>query len=330
MFKLNSSIISYERGRRLLQLLFCLFLAFVIWTVHNLSDDYSHLFQYTVVAKSAMSGKSLDSKSVNKLILRARASGFYILKHRYNRVDASLTLTPDNKLFKQIPGSKDKYYLLTSQIRAQISEVTADKLELEYISTDTLFFEFPQVVSKEVPVSFRARFSFRDQYMQTGELKFDPLTVTIYGEQTTLDKVDSVSTQLVVIEKINSAVNGVIGLVSIPGAKLYPEEVLYSIGVERYIEKELLLPVKMINLPEGYSVYLNPSQIRLTYRFPFRNTGSFSVQSTALYVNYKSINGASDTILTPTLENLPSEITSYTLYPHYIECKVFANTKTNK
>ncbi|MDP3437568.1 MAG: hypothetical protein Q8S04_10010, partial [Bacteroidales bacterium] len=181
MLKLNSSIISYERGRRLLQLLFCLFLAFVIWTVHNLSDNYSHLFQYTVVAKSSMSGKSADSQSINKLTLRARASGFYILKHRYNRVDASLVLSPDNKLFKKNPGKKDNYYLLTSELRVLISEATADKLQVEYISTDTLFFEFPGVVSKEVPIAFKARLSFRDQYMQTGELKVDPLKVTIYG-----------------------------------------------------------------------------------------------------------------------------------------------------
>jgi len=330
MFKLNRSIISYERGRRLLQLLFCLFLAFVIWTVHNLSDNYSHLFQYTVVAKSSMSGKSGDSQSRNKLTLRAKASGFYILKHRYKRGDASLSLSPDNKLFKKSPDKKDNYYLLTSDIRALISEALGDKAEVEYLSTDTLFFEFPGVVSKEVPVAFKARLSFRDQYMKTGELKLNPLSVILYGEQSALDKVDSVYTQLVVMGKINSSVNGVVGLTPVSGITISPKEVLYSISVERYVEKELLLPVKLINLPEGFTAQLNPLEIRLTYRFPLRNTGSFSVQSIGLYINYKSIEGASDTIVTPEVENLPAEIIEYTLYPQYVDCKVYINKKLDK
>lgn len=329
MLKLNSSIISYERGRRLLQLLFCLFLAFVIWTVHNLSDNYSHLFQYTVVAKSSMSGKSADSQSINKLTLRARASGFYILKHRYNRVDASLVLSPDNKLFRKNPGKKDNYYLLTSELRVLISEATADKLQVEYISTDTLFFEFPGVVSKEVPIAFKARLSFRDQYMQTGELKVDPLKVTIYGEQSILDKVDSAYTQLVVMENINTSVNGVVGFNPVSGITISPKELLYSMNVERYVEKELLLPVKVINIPEGFVCRLNPPEIRMTYRFPLKNTGSFSLQSTSLYVNYKSIEGASDTVVTPLVENLPLEVIGFTLYPAYVDCKVNANSKIN-
>lgn len=330
MFKLNSSIISYERGRRLLQLLFCLFLAFVIWSVHNLSDDYSHLFQYTVVAKSSMSGKSEDSKSINKLTLRARASGFYILKHRYSRVDASMVLSPDSKLFKKMPGKRDSYYLLTTDIRSHISEATADKLQVEYLNTDTLFFLFPGVVSKEVPVAFKAKISFRDQYMQTGELKLEPETVLIYGEQSVLDKTDSVYTQLIVMKNVSTPVNGVAAFTPVSGITISPKELLYSMNVERYVEKEILLPVTMINLPEGYISQLNPSEIRMTYRFPLKSRESLSLQSTALYVNYKRVEGVSDTIIAPIVENLPIEILGYTLYPGYVECKVYPNTKVIK
>lgn len=329
MLKLNSSIISYERGRRLLQLLFCLFLAFVIWSVHNLSDDYSHLFQYTVVAKSSMSGKLEDSQSINKLTLRARASGFYILKHRYNRVDASLVLSPDNKLFKKIAGKKDSYYLLTSDIRAHISEATADKLQVEYLSTDTLFFRFPGVVSKEVPVAFKSRISFRDQYMQKGELKLEPLRVTMYGEQSQLDKIDSAFTQLIVMKNVSTSISGVATFTSVSGVTISPKELLYSMNVERYVEKEILLPVRMINLPEGFVCRLTPSEIRITYRFPLSDRESLSLLSTSLYINYKSIEGVSDTVVTPVLENLPAEILDYTLYPGYVDCKVYPNTRVN-
>lgn len=330
MLKLNSSIISYERGRRLLQLLFCLFLAFVIWSVHNLSEEYSHLFQYTVVAKSSMSGKFEDSQSINKLTLRARASGFYILKHRYNRVDASLELSPDNKLFKKIVGKNDSYYLLTSELRAHISEATADKLQVEYLSTDTLFFLFPGVVSKEVPVAFKSRISFREQYMQRGELKLEPLRVTIYGEQSELDKVDSAYTQLIVMKNVSTSLSGVAGITPVAGVTISPKELLYSINVVRYVEKELMLPVTMINLPEGFVCRLNPSEIRINYRFPLEERESLSLTSTSLYVNYNSIEGVFDTIVTPVVENLPKEILGYTLYPGYVSSKVYPTTQVNK
>jgi YbbR domain-containing protein len=238
-----------------------------------------------------------------------------------------MVLSPDSKLFKKMPGKRDSYYLLTTDIRSHISEATADKLQVEYLNTDTLFFLFPGVVSKEVPVAFKSKISFRDQYMQTGELKLDPAKVTIYGEQSVVDKADSVYTQLIVMENVSTPVNGVAAFISVTGITISPKELLYSMNVERYVEKEILLPVTMTNLPEGYSSQLNPSEIRMTYRFPLKSRESLSLQSTALYVNYKRVEGVSDTIIAPAVENLPIEILRYTLYPGYVECKVYPNTK---
>lgn len=141
--------VSYERGRQMLLFLFCLFLAFVIWSVHKLSFDYSHLFQYNVIVKSTLPGRSGDAVSDNLLTVRGRASGFYILQQKYGVRGKNLYISPDNKFLRRVPGEQDRFYILSGEIRDIISEGLGDKVTLEYISSDTITLAIPRRDSRQ-------------------------------------------------------------------------------------------------------------------------------------------------------------------------------------
>ncbi|HCT93786.1 MAG: hypothetical protein A2X19_05690 [Bacteroidetes bacterium GWE2_39_28] len=149
MRNIYKKLISYERGRKILLFLFCLFLAFIIWSVHKLSGNYSHFFQYKIVVKSSLPGRSGESASEQMISIRGRASGFYILQQRYGRKSKTLHISPESRFFRRNPGDNDKFYILSNDVRAMIIESLGDKVILEYINSDTINLEIPKNINQQ-------------------------------------------------------------------------------------------------------------------------------------------------------------------------------------
>ncbi|MHC1778895.1 MAG: hypothetical protein AB9922_01500 [Bacteroidales bacterium] len=322
MFRLTGSIISYERGRRLLQFLFCLFLAFVIWSVHKLSDNYSYFFQFGVLAKSSLGGKEPEALSENKLSIRARTSGFYILQYKFGKADPFITISPENRVFRKVRGEAGSYYVLTSEVRDLIGTATGDKILIENLNTDTLFFKFKGVSQKNVPVGVKSSITYKEQYMRSGEIRLNPPYITLYGESALIDKVDTVYTQVIKFEKAGNNINGVVKLESIAGTSISQDEVLYSLNVERYVEKELTLPVKVDNLPEGVVVNLNPAEVKFVYRVPFGLSKDENRIFTDLRIDFRDIERSTDTLITPVVDKLNPGVLEFRLVPGFVECKI--------
>jgi len=148
MIKLRKLSISYERGRQVLLFLFCLFLAFIIWSIHKLSGDYSIYLNYRVCVSTDYQGKSSAAYSENLLILKGRANGFYILKQRYLRGEETLYLQVEKSFFKKMPDTDAGYFLLSSNIRDKLSENFGKNIEIERLAVDTLFFNFSRHINK--------------------------------------------------------------------------------------------------------------------------------------------------------------------------------------
>jgi len=73
MIKLKKFSISYERGRQLLLFLFCLFLAFIIWSIHKLSEEYTVYLQYKVSVASDLASRAAEAHAGETLIVRGRS-----------------------------------------------------------------------------------------------------------------------------------------------------------------------------------------------------------------------------------------------------------------
>ncbi len=142
MLKLGKITLSYERGRRVLLFLFCLFLAFVIWSVHKLSGDFSTYQNYRVHLKTQIKGKEAEALSENPLTLKIRAGGFYLLKHKFTGDWPSLYIKTEYKHLKKIPGKTGYYSLSTSFSRENIREALGETIEIETIAIDSLLFVF--------------------------------------------------------------------------------------------------------------------------------------------------------------------------------------------
>ena len=327
MLKLKRKIFTYERGRQLLLFVVCLFLAFFVWTIHKMSGDFHHIFQYKIYAKTNISGRKSTSLSENEITLRAKASGFYILQHRYSRKRSVLSLELNGRLFGKLSDNGDMFYITTSSIREAISEGLGEKIMVEYVAADTIRFIFPIETSKEVPIAFRKNVTYREQYMPVGEARLKPDKIIISGEKSTLDEIDSVATKTVNLSRLASSVTDVVLIEKIPGLSYSQEELYYAINVERYIEESYRLPVSILNVPDSISLLTSPSEVTMICRLPFKKARAFNEGSIEMIADYRDMTELNSSALRIKAIGEIGEIFEYKIEPPFLEIVVIGKSR---
>ena len=327
IFRLQSKykvrkIFSYERGRQLLLFVFCLFLALFVWTIHRMSGDFNHIFQYKIYVKTNITGRKSTSLSENEITLRARTSGFYILQQKYSKRKRILTLDLNSRSFEKLSGSEDVFYVVTSNIRDAISEGLGEKGIVEYVAADTVRFVLPVETSKEVPISFKKNITYRDQYMPVGEVRLKPDRVLISGEKSILDGVDSVATETINLSRLASSVTDIVSIKKIPGLRYSEEESYYTINVERYIEKSYKFPVSILNVPDSISLLTSPSEVTLVCRLPFKRVRAFDESSIEMVADYRDMLELNSSMLKIRPVAEADEILEYKIEPPFLEIVV--------
>lgn len=324
MFKTGKNLlkIKFRRGRQLFLFLFCLFLAFIIWVVHNLSDEYSRFFEYKVFLSVQINGHETKSGSLNNLVIRGKSNGFYILKHRYASSDNFLNIKPDKALVRKYDG-KDGFYLLVPEVRDLIVEAVAEKMTIEYFSVDTLFFSYPHIVGKEVPVSLRERLSFREQFMAASDFKLNPSHVFISGERDRLNDIDTLYTDVVVANGVDSDLTGFVKLDLPEGITASEDEIYYTIDVARFVEQKFSRPVEIINVPDSVNLELVPEELKVVFRYRKEDKSTGELNLISPVIDFKNFGIMSDTIVEPGYSGVfPDGLLYYGTLPRFVHVRI--------
>lgn len=308
-------------GRDWIILIFSLFLAFFMWSIQKLSQEYSAYIQYKVSLNSSMEGRAQSAVSENLLVVRGKSTGFYILQHKYDGENAQvLNLNAEPKQLRRVADS-DKYYVLNTDLKAKIQEALGDEFQMESFTTDTLYFNFPKQSYKKVPVAARHLLRYKLQYMPFTPVVLKPDSILIYGQTALLEKIDSVSTELIKGDKLDEQVNGVVALVPMDDVRYSAKEVYYSQKIGRYVENRLNVKVGMMNLPAGKNVVIIPQEVRLSFRTPFPGKGRVSENDFLVAVDYAEVEGEEGAV---SLRLLRKPASAYAIQwePRFVECIV--------
>lgn len=306
-------------GREWFLLLLSLLLAFFIWLLHNLSQDYSTFLNYEISVLTNIEGKSPQSKSGDVVILRGRANGFYILHNQINE-GSSLEVNVDASLFHKSVNNPDEYYLNVADIKDQIIRKLGNSVNVEYITTTVLKFHFNNVLSVKLPVVLNTNLHYRSQYISPEEPVVKPDSVVVYGEEAVLMNLKNIYTDMLSLDDIYRNEQGMIKLICPKGVKLMEQNVFYSIGVERYIEKSLMVPIQVTNAPSDRRLTVIPSYVMLTYRQNYYTQRDFDADDFECVIDYNDYLESISSRLIPRVESAPEGVYSFKFDPEYIEC----------
>ena len=306
-------------GRDWVVLILALLLAFCTWLIHNLSLKYNDFLTVTIIAQSTIEGHSDISSNQCEVIARCRATGYNVL--RYKEIDAEkervVTFLPE-----VVKHQKDDiFYVTAADIHEYSHLIYGADVTVDYFVTDTLFFTFPKVDFKKLPVYPIYSVSFKDQYTDVAELKVQPDSVTAYGDPDVLANIDKIYTEPIKRSDVSADIKGITGLENVNGIRLSVDEVAYSMDVTRYVEIICDVKVDTRNVPSDKEMVLLPSKVKATLKcfFPLVGDPAFSFK---LFVDYNEMVKTVSGKCPVRYDSLPEGVIEYSIDPFYVECLV--------
>ena len=305
------------RGREWLLFATSLVLAVLIWFLSNLSRSYSGVLGVPVVAECNIQGYSNVSSNAAMLSARCRAEGFRLLRESTRRSRNPVQVNFDRADLRHAAG--ERFFVTGNVMNNYLRQIFGDKVDVEDIITDTLYFLFSPQYNKRVPVNFAGDFSYRSQYMASGPLRITPDSVTVYGDKARLDLVDHVSTAQVFLDDVHDVQHGVLRLRRIKGVRLSDESVSYELPVSRYVEMRSELPVSVQNVPGGRHLDVFPSRATVILHCTFPVVHD-PFESFELYIDYEDFASSLSGRCVARVPELPRGVLDYRVEPTVFDC----------
>jgi hypothetical protein len=251
------------------------------------------------------------------LSARCRADGFRLLREGTRRSRRPVRVAFDRADVRHDTG--ERFFVTGNVMNNYLRQIFGDKVDVEDIVTDTLFFLFSPENNKRVPVNFAGDFSYRSQYMASGPLKLVPDSVTVYGEKARLDLVDHVSTSPVYLDDVHDAQHGTLRLRRIKGVRISDEEVSYELPVSRYVEMRSELPVSVQNVPGGRHLDVFPSRATVILHCTFP-VGRDPFESFELFIDYADFASSLSGRCVARVTELPRGVLDFRVEPAVFDC----------
>ena len=299
-------------GRDWVAFLLALLLAFSTWIIHRLSLNYNVYLKVDVVAESNIEGRAGQSVNGTEVTAKCRTTGWQIIYSRLIR-DLEVTVQFPASVFQH--EDQERYYITSDKLHGYVDQIFGQKVSVEYFVADKFYFKFQEEVCKRVPVKSISSFSFEDQYVANGPITLVPDSVTVYGDHLHLEALEYVTTATINKSSINEDFSGMIPLTPITGMRYSVDEVHYKMDVTRYLEVTRNgIPVKVIGVPAGKKVVLEPSaaDVVLKVVFPLKADPK---KDLSLAVRYEDIATSLSGMVKIEPTSLPDGVISYEITP---------------
>ncbi len=246
--------------RRKISIFFtCLILAVATWLFFSLSNKYEYEVKTVVNFKNLPVNKAFNPLQSDTVLLTVQGTGWQLLFTR-------LRIFPRDVRVDLKSLNKRNFVTFTEQIRS-INAYYSSEQRIISIQPDTLYFDFTTRKVKKVPVRLVSNLSFVKQFGQSAPITIKPDSVTVTGPLEQLQKIDYWSTDTFSRKEISNSVIDKIALkaTDAPNITIYPPLTEIRIPVEEFTEKQLFVPIKVINNNLYYNVKLIPDRVKITF-----------------------------------------------------------------
>lgn len=249
-----------EGERRKISIFFtCFILAVLAWLFFSLSSKYEYEVKTVVNFRNLPVNKAFNPLQSDTVLLTVQGTGWQLLFTR-------LRIYPRDVRVDLSTLSKRNYVTFTDQMRS-INAYYSSEQKIISVQPDTLYFDFTTRQVKKVPVKLVTKLGFIKQFGQSSDIALKPDSVTVTGPLAQLQTIDYWLTDSFSRKEIASSIIDKITLKAsrAPNITIYPPLTEVKIPVEEFTQKELWVPIKVINNRQYYNVKLVPDRVKVTF-----------------------------------------------------------------
>ncbi len=265
--------------------LFFLFVTFFIWFLSKFSKDFTATVEASVNYINLPINTVLAANNIDKVTFDLNSSGFDFLLYKFKK--PVITINISNYLKDEMPVSisnNDLIKVITSELKSNIA--------VKNVSINELNLNLDTIVSKEMPLKTVSDITFKNGFKAVKEIALDPKTIIVSGPSKVMDSMTNVLTKPIKYELLNSPVSGEIEIeaIKINNVTYSKRTITYSIMVEEFTQKTLIIPITIENLPLGTNIKLIPEVISITFDVSVSKFNSVSEKDFTVICDFNNRN----------------------------------------
>nr|WP_319997416.1 CdaR family protein [uncultured Draconibacterium sp.] len=280
-----------KNDKRVIVYLICVLIATVLWFLNALEKDYTTTISYPVRYVSPPNHQFLANKPPEKLDLKVDAHGFTLLRHKLNFSYSPIILNLTN-ITKNQESNNGTFMVPTNTLNRRISSQISSEISLQQVNPDIIRIVLDSLKTKAVPVKADVSIDFKSQFNLKNSLQVKPPEVKITGPASVVDTINFLYTTRKSFEKVDKTITRNVKIIHPETTTVVPAEVLLQIEVEKYTEKQVRLPIQVINKPTDVRIKLFPSELTLNCIVGLSEFDNISETDFRAVVDYASISNS--------------------------------------
>ncbi len=254
-----------------------------------------------------------------ELNLNVSGRGYTLLRNVFTASQHPIILREIALNYNSYSPDSNKSYVLTRSLKEIIQLQLGSELVLNYIAPDTIFYEFSIVERKKVPVEPNIDLDFASQCMLGSDIISKPDSIIISGPRSLTDTIKKVQTIYKRFTKVDKSFSIDLELIPIKGVFFVGKQVTLNISVDKYTESFVMIPIKVINLPDSMEMKTFPASVRINYIVALRNYNKVRPRQFRAIVDYRTIYNSINNKLKVTLERQPAFAKSVSFKPKNVD-----------
>jgi YbbR domain-containing protein len=251
----------------------------------------------------------LIDASQDELGVKINALGFHFLEMSLSNKEVQLDISKTEK-------KGDEFFISKTEFKKQIEKQLPSSMKLTEVMSDTLFFNFQEIVSKIVPVKPNIKINLAQNYLLEGELLIQPDSITIKGPKNQVDTIDYVKSSKIDLTKLTadfSKKTAIIKSKVLSSTYFSNESVTVSGKVSKFSEKKITLKIEVLHLPSDISIKTFPEHVDVICIGTLEILKELDVSDFQVLADYRQLKINKSQKLSLVLHKKPSKLYNATL-----------------
>ncbi len=301
-----------KKGRLRLFIIF-LALSLFFWVISKFSEQYTEVLTFEVKLDN-LPKPVVPNLEKLEIELSLTASGFQLLL--YKLLNPKIDLDSSKGVFENNIGTIS----LQTNIQ-EIQEQLFGKVNIVALFPTTLSFSYSSLQSKRLPLMLQSPINVEPGFGVSEAPVFIPDSIDVAGPSNILDTLEFIYLNNLSRTNINKSFSTNFPLINpaVEQLKFSETNVQLLISIDRFSEKTIKVPIKVINVPDSIAIKLFPSEVSLTFSAPISKIKSIDAIDFLMYCDFKSIEKDKPTTMEVQLNQPSSQLQNIRWMPKNVE-----------
>jgi len=296
------SVLKFKRNQKLRSFLVFLLMAASIWFLTKFSKPLVAEFRLNLEYTNFPQQTLVSTDAPKVLNVTVNANGFKLLTEFFSDKSLVIDLSAGRLLEDdKIRFSQDQLLAFCYRKMPAAGVISLD--------TKELIVPIDRMAAKEIEVFFQGEVSLSQGFKMIGQPKIEPNKITVYGPSQMIDTISSIRTIYTRLEGLRNNINKAIALESLFSNELSrsQDSIFWSAQILEYTQKQIELPVELINVPRGKKLQIFPEMMTLSVEIPVNEYALYDKSNFRLICDYTE-RISEDSFMIPRLSQLPQGV----------------------